>query len=217
MGSGWCCQTGLNCRPLHYQWSALPLSYGSVPRIRESAKRPQQGAPILATRPGAAQARETACEGFKTVIIGAGHPWTAINCASCAPIWFPICEIARKSAPTSSASARSAPGIGDCTAGQRNTICSGLGEASRAFPLTLFRQMRSNGPTMKNDKDNREGPSGKSEKNPRQNPRSNPRNDRLKLALRENLKRRKSQARGRDDSASVASSADEVTPHEGGE
>src|ERR1700736_1153565 len=28
---GWCCQTGLNCRPLHYQWSALPLSYGSVP------------------------------------------------------------------------------------------------------------------------------------------------------------------------------------------
>ncbi len=25
----WCCQTGLNCRPLHYQWSALPLSYGS--------------------------------------------------------------------------------------------------------------------------------------------------------------------------------------------
>jgi hypothetical protein len=70
---------------------------------------------------------------------------------------------------------------------------------------------------MKNDKDNREGPSGKSEKNPRQNPRSNPRNDRLKLALRENLKRRKSQARGRDDSASVASSADEVTPHEGGE
>ena len=26
----WCCQTGLNCRPLHYQWSALPLSYGSI-------------------------------------------------------------------------------------------------------------------------------------------------------------------------------------------
>src|ERR1700730_10217290 len=30
----WCCQTGLNCRPLHYQWSALPLSYGSMPRMR---------------------------------------------------------------------------------------------------------------------------------------------------------------------------------------
>jgi len=25
----WCCWTGLNCRPLHYQWSALPLSYSS--------------------------------------------------------------------------------------------------------------------------------------------------------------------------------------------
>jgi hypothetical protein len=33
-GDGWCCQTGLNCRPLHYQWSALPLSYGSMPGIR---------------------------------------------------------------------------------------------------------------------------------------------------------------------------------------
>ena len=66
---------------------------------------------------------------------------------------------------------------------------------------------------MKNDKDNREGPSGKSEKNPRKDLRQ----DRLKLALRENLKRRKSQARGRDDSAGAASNADEATPHEGGE
>jgi hypothetical protein len=35
----WCCQTGLNCRPLHYQWSALPLSYGSMLRTRESAQK----------------------------------------------------------------------------------------------------------------------------------------------------------------------------------
>ena len=27
--TGWCCSTGLNCRPLPYQGSALPLSYGS--------------------------------------------------------------------------------------------------------------------------------------------------------------------------------------------
>ena len=33
IGKRWCCQTGLNCRPLHYQWSALPLSYGSMPGI----------------------------------------------------------------------------------------------------------------------------------------------------------------------------------------
>src|ERR1700753_2144464 len=55
----WCCQTGLNCRPLHYQWSALPLSYGSMPRIRESARRAPTRRPILATRPPFAQARET--------------------------------------------------------------------------------------------------------------------------------------------------------------
>ena len=27
--TGWCCWTGLNCRPLPYQGSALPLSYSS--------------------------------------------------------------------------------------------------------------------------------------------------------------------------------------------
>ena len=54
----WCCQTGLNCRPLHYQWSALPLSYGSMPGSGESAKTAPTGGPILATRPRPAQARE---------------------------------------------------------------------------------------------------------------------------------------------------------------
>src|SRR5258705_5208443 len=47
----WCCQTGLNCRPLHYQWSALPLSYGSVPRIPDSAKKPLQGGRSLPQGP----------------------------------------------------------------------------------------------------------------------------------------------------------------------
>jgi hypothetical protein len=31
-GNSWCCRTGLNCRPLPYQGSALPLSYGSTGR-----------------------------------------------------------------------------------------------------------------------------------------------------------------------------------------
>jgi hypothetical protein len=35
------------------------------------------------------------------------------------------------------------------------------------------------------------------------NPKTDPRQDRLKLALRENLKRRKSQARGRGDTAAA--------------
>jgi hypothetical protein len=33
-GFGWCCQRGLNSRPLPYQGSALPLSYGSAPTRR---------------------------------------------------------------------------------------------------------------------------------------------------------------------------------------
>jgi hypothetical protein len=36
----WCCRTGLNCRPLPYQGSALPLSYGS--RFRRKS-RPETG------------------------------------------------------------------------------------------------------------------------------------------------------------------------------
>jgi len=42
------------------------------------------------------------------------------------------------------------------------------------------------------------------------------RQDRLKLALRENLKRRKSQARGRADLASATSNRQNVSPHDDG-
>jgi phage gpG-like protein len=66
---------------------------------------------------------------------------------------------------------------------------------------------------MKEDKDKRGRQSGKPEKNPRQNPRQ----DRLKLALRENLKRRKSQARGRDDFAGAGSNTDQAALHDDGE
>jgi hypothetical protein len=73
--------------------------------------------------------------------------------------------------------------------------------------------MHSNGSTMKDGNDKREGQPGSLKKNPRQNPRQ----DRLKLALRENLKRRKSQARGRDDAAVAPSNADDASPHDDGE
>jgi hypothetical protein len=43
------------------------------------------------------------------------------------------------------------------------------------------------------------------------------RQDRLKLALRENLKRRKSQARGRSGMADASSEHDEPSPHDPGE
>jgi hypothetical protein len=44
-----------------------------------------------------------------------------------------------------------------------------------------------------------------------------PRQDRLKLALRENLKRRKSQARGRSGMAVAPSEEGDPSPHEPGE
>jgi hypothetical protein len=53
---------------------------------------------------------------------------------------------------------------------------------------------------MKDEKGKREGQAGRPAKNSRQ--------DRLKLALRENLKRRKSQARGRSDV--IAAPTDDV-------
>ena len=44
------------------------------------------------------------------------------------------------------------------------------------------------------------------------NPKPDPRQDRLKLALRENLKRRKSQAKGRG--AMMVSGPDDMPPHD---
>ena len=61
---------------------------------------------------------------------------------------------------------------------------------------------------MKDAKDKGEGQSGEREKNPRR--------DRLKLALRENLKRRKSQARGRGDVTTVPPNSDDDSLHDDG-
>jgi hypothetical protein len=61
---------------------------------------------------------------------------------------------------------------------------------------------------MQDDKDQAEDQTGgRAKKDSRQ--------DRLKLALRENLKRRKSQARGRSDVTDVPSNCDDGSPHDG--
>jgi hypothetical protein len=62
---------------------------------------------------------------------------------------------------------------------------------------------------MKDEKDRGERQAAK-------NPRTDPRQDRLKLALRENLKRRKSQARGRSDTAAASTGEDIVSLHDDG-
>jgi hypothetical protein len=56
---------------------------------------------------------------------------------------------------------------------------------------------------MQDDKDKREVQTGSLKKNPKQ--------DRLKLALRENLKRRKSQARARSDITISPSNCDDIS------
>jgi hypothetical protein len=61
---------------------------------------------------------------------------------------------------------------------------------------------------MNDEKGKREGQTGKHAKNSRQ--------DRLKLALRENLKRRKSQARGRSDVIAGPSDAVDGPLHDDG-
>jgi hypothetical protein len=43
----------------------------------------------------------------------------------------------------------------------------------------------------------------------------NPRQERLKRALRENLKRRKTQARGRSDPTIASSNVDDISPYDG--
>jgi hypothetical protein len=60
---------------------------------------------------------------------------------------------------------------------------------------------------MTDEKNERVAPAAKS-------PKPDSRQDRLKRALRENLKRRKSQARGRDG-APASSHRDDATPHDG--
>ena len=59
---------------------------------------------------------------------------------------------------------------------------------------------------MNDEPDKREG------KNPLQDQGNDPRQDRLKLALRENLKRRKSQARGRSGVTIAPSEHDDPSP-----
>jgi hypothetical protein len=66
---------------------------------------------------------------------------------------------------------------------------------------------------MTDDKDKREGQAATPAKNAKKAP-SDPRKDRLKLALRENLKRRKSQARGRGDATIASFGGDDAPPHE---
>ena len=138
MGRGWCCQTGLNCRPLHYQWSALPLSYGSMPGIEGNRpKWPPTRRPVLATRAPLAQARGQAGKGPKSSKTGAccrqapssvgpgnskadpvpDHPWPRPGRRIMTSRW-----------PCGGSA-------GHCGEGRRNPLCSDGGVAGGVVPV----------------------------------------------------------------------------------
>ncbi len=68
---------------------------------------------------------------------------------------------------------------------------------------------------MTDDGDKREVATGASANKSGKGTKQERRQDRLKQALRENLKRRKSQARGRDDLTAAPSNIDDVSPYDG--
>jgi hypothetical protein len=204
--NGWCCQTGLNCRPLHYQWSALPLSYGSMPGIQDSAETgPYKAADPCHKDPACASARP-ACAGLKKRQNQLAKPANGFGQLS-GPVRFPILL---------AVGPKARPGIDDCTNAARNTICWPIREPNRLRSPPGDKAMSSIGfsPghmsrfTMQDESDKDDRQTGGHAKNPR--------TDRLKLALRENLKRRKSQARARSDVATASSNRDDAPPHDGG-
>lgn len=69
---------------------------------------------------------------------------------------------------------------------------------------------------MTDDGDKREVPTGASANKSGKGAKQERRQDRLKQALRANLKRRKSQARGRDDLTSAPSNIGDASPYDAG-
>ncbi len=86
---------------------------------------------------------------------------------------------------------------------RHNMFAVAGGDEAREFTHRFFPVKRT-GTGMKDEKEKDEGQSGK--------PAGDLRRERLKQALRENLKRRKSQARGRDDFPVAPSSPDDAPP-----
>ena len=79
------------------------------------------------------------------------------------------------------------------------------------FAPSVYSCGAANRSTMTNEKNKYDAPTGE----PAKNSGLNPRQDRLKRALRENLKRRKSQAKGRRDITIAPSNHADVSPHGG--
>ena len=140
--------------------------------------------PVLATRAPLVQARGRGGKGPKSPKIGAG----CFDGGNSGPIRFPSplpdLEMHGIGVQASDATARRYCSHGQCT----------------DVTVWLFFAITVIGSGMKGDQDKDAKKSGADVKDSRR--------DRLKLALRENLKRRKSQARGRSDAGASSETAD---------
>ena len=196
----WCCQTGLNCRPLHYQWSALPLSYGSMPGWENRPKGPDRRADPCHKAPARASA-------------GLARRPQKRPKSRRRPVAAFIRSIAGRSGSRFPRRARRAV-TGSTENSRKPCCCRGRevgfmcpdrrlrARARHDMPPPMFGmaarwRTHSNGSTMTDDKDEREGRAGRWRKKLQR--------ERLKQALRENLKRRKSQARGRNETTAAPS------------
>ena len=124
----WCCQTGLNCRPLHYQWSALPLSYGSMPGIDGNRpKWPPTRRPVLATRAPLAQARGQAGKGPKSSKKRRLLLADSFKCGQpSGPVRFPVIRGQPPPPPNHGLALACGGGAGHCGEGRRNPLwCDG--------------------------------------------------------------------------------------------
>ncbi len=218
----WCCQTGLNCRPLHYQWSALPLSYGSMPGSGESAQKASTGGRFLPQGPRWRKhaAGPEGCKKREKIT-----PWRRLPASTAAtpgrsgsllPSPRAASTFSGRTTTSNSIILRDSskfdeidtPQLASCRSWRKTPAWRHEAEPAVQHPLRQCMwfarrcilpvlNVYSNGPAMKDDKANRDRPISSPAKDSRQ--------DRLKLALRENLKRRKSQARGRSDAVGASS------------
>ena len=187
-----------------------------APDTRIGPKRTLQSGPILATSPSHAQARERSA-GWITKN-GRNQRWTvavAFHWAHCGPIRFPISFASPGSSLIGLVATSNSMNSDDVEfdevdppelpyAGLGGKFQTGVPGAGLFSGACAFRiATRSNGSTMKDDRDK---PDGRTAKDLRQ--------DRLKIALRENLKRRKLQARGRGDIAAAPPDAARPSLHD---
>ena len=178
-----------------------------MPGIRGNRpKRPPTRRPVLATRTPLAQARGRAGKGPKSAKIGACCRRARFNAVNSEADPVPDCPSRRIMADRVAARAWSLivaaawpPAAWRLRRGDGEThyVPAG-GVAARRMPVSIKAVF--DGLAMKDDQGKGAEKTGADVKDSRR--------DRLKLALRENLKRRKSQARGRSDAGASSENAD---------